>query len=255
MSTLPMYVSAIVLTGVVAEVATVSTMLWRGARAEGAGRHTARVVAGGFAIAWSAWVGLCMALAGAGLFRFASDKPQPWLPLTMVAGATTLLLAARTRPVSRILARPDALRRLIAAQAFRVVGVAFLIAMMLGKLPAAFALPAGLGDVAVGIEAMLLTRRIRRGPIGRGLLWFNVFGLLDLVVAVTVGVTGAPGTLHLIPVSPSTADVALLPLVLIPTTLVPLAITLHVLSLRSLAAARRRSAHGESGPVRASVRV
>jgi hypothetical protein len=36
--------------------------------------------------------------------------------------------------------------------------------------------------------------------------------------------------------SPSTEQIALLPLVLIPTTVVPLAVALHVLSLRKIAA-------------------
>jgi hypothetical protein len=37
----------------------------------------------------------------------------------------------------------------------RVAGVAFLLYMALGHLPALFALPAGLGDIAAGIAAPL----------------------------------------------------------------------------------------------------
>ena len=64
----------------------------------------------------------------------------------------------------------------------------------------------------------------------------NILGLLDLVVATALGVTAAPGLAHVLQLSPSTAQIALLPLVLIPTTLVPLAATLHIVSLRRLPA-------------------
>jgi len=115
--------------------------------------------------------------------------------------------------------------------------VTFLIVMALGKLPAVFALPAGLGDIAIGFEAIYVARSLRRGVVGRRAVWFNILGLLDLVVATVIGVTAAPGVAHMLSLSPSTAQIGLLPLVLIPTTVVALAVALHVLSLRRLAVA------------------
>jgi hypothetical protein len=70
--------------------------------------------------------------------------------------------------------------------------------------------------------------------VDRSTVWFNVLGLLDLVVALAIGVMAAPGLARLLVVSPSTEAISLLPLVLIPTTIVPLAVALHVLSLRKL---------------------
>jgi hypothetical protein len=105
--------------------------------------------------------------------------------------------------------------------------------MVLGTLPAVFALPAGLGDIAVGISAPVIARRLRRGD-RRGAVWFNVLGLVDLVVAVSLGFLAGLGPARLIDVSPSTAAVALLPLALIPTTAVPLALALHLRSLMLL---------------------
>jgi hypothetical protein len=55
--------------------------------------------------------------------------------------------------------------------------------MALGHLPAVFALPAGLGDIVIGIEAAVITRRLQRGVVGRRVVWFNVLGLRDLVDA------------------------------------------------------------------------
>lgn len=236
MSTLPIYVYAVVLVGLIGTTATVCSMLRRGARGAGLGSGSATAVAAGAGTAWAAWVLVSLALADANVYRFAPDKAQPWLPVAMIASIAAVLLGTRIPVVSRILAQPDALWRLTVPQYFRVEGVAFLLVLGLGKLPAGFALPAGLGDIAIGIEAVYVARSIRRGVVGRRAVWFNVFGLLDLVVATAIGVTAAPGIAHVLTLSPSTEQIALLPLVLIPTTVVPLAVALHVLSLRKIAA-------------------
>jgi hypothetical protein len=77
------------------------------------------------------------------------------------------LLFTRVPAVSRVLAQPDALLRLTVPHVFRLVaGVAFLVAMALGQLPAVFALPAGLGDVAIGVQAVFVARSLRRGRVG-----------------------------------------------------------------------------------------
>jgi hypothetical protein len=52
---------------------------------------------------------------------------------------------------------------------------------------ALFALPAGLGDIAAGIAAPLVARRLAQGTGRRAALWFNAFGMTDLVVALTLG--------------------------------------------------------------------
>ena len=124
---------------------------------------------------------------------------------------------------------PGGLARLTWPQTLRVVGAAFIVAMALGTLPAVFALPAGLGDIAVGIAAPFVAARLRRGD-RTGARWFNLLGLIDLVVAVSFGFLAGLGPSQVFDVTPSTAEVAL-PLVLIPTTAVPLAMALHVVSL------------------------
>jgi hypothetical protein len=122
----------------------------------------------------------------------------------------------------------------VAAQSFRVVGAVFLILLATGDLPAVFALPAGLGDVAVGVAAPFVARRLARDPGWSGAVAFNWLGLLDLVVAVGVGFLAAPGPLQVIDVSPSTVPLTVLPLTLIPTVGVPLAAALHLLTLNRL---------------------
>src|ERR1700758_1427147 len=189
MSTLPIYVWAIVLVGLIGTTATICLTLFRGALAAGLNRRAGTTVAAGAGVVWATWVLVSVALADAGVYRFAPSKAQPWLPVAMTASIAAALLGTRIPVVSRILARPDALWRLTVPQIFRVEGVTFLIVMALGKLPAMFALPAGLGDIAIGFEAVIVARGIQRGVVGRRAVWFNILGLLDLVVALGIGVT------------------------------------------------------------------
>jgi hypothetical protein len=114
--------------------------------------------------------------------------------------------------------------------------VVFLFYLALGHLPALFALPAGLGDIAAGIAAPLVAYRLARGTGRRAALWHNTFGLTDLVVALTLGALTGFGLLN---ITPSSAPITELPLALIPTATVPLLFALHITSTFTLARAPR----------------
>jgi hypothetical protein len=241
MSTLPMYVWTMVVVGLFGTTATICVMLWRAALSAGVGRRTAIAVSAGAGTMWATWVLASASLAHADVYRFAPGKAQPWLPVAVTLSIVAVLLATRIPVVSRVLAHPDTLWRFTLPQRFRVVGVTFLIVMALGKLPPVFALPAGLGDIAIGVEAIFVARSLRRGVVSRRTVWFNILGLADLVVALGIGVTAAPGVAHVLSLTPSTEQIAVLPLVLIPTTVVPLAVSLHLLSLGKLVVIRQPS--------------
>jgi hypothetical protein len=234
MGTLPMYAWTLVLVGLTGTIATICVMLFRGAITAGFGRATATRVAAGFGTLWAAWVLASVLLAKAGVYRFEPTRPVPWLPVGLMGALVAALLLSRIPVVSRILAQPDGLWRLTVPQIFRVVGVTFLVVLALGKLPVVFALPAGLGDMAIGVEAVFVARNLRRGVVGRRAVWFNILGLVDLVVALAIGFAAAPAVVRLLVVSPTTEAISLLPLALIPATVVPLASALHLLSLRRL---------------------
>jgi hypothetical protein len=246
MGTLPMYAWALVLIGLIGTTATICVMLFRGAITAGLGRVTATRVAGGFGTLWGAWVLASVLLAKAEVYRFEPTRPVPWLPIGLMGALAAALLLSRIPVVSRILAQPDGLWRLTVPQIFRVAGVTFLVVMALGKLPAVFALPAGLGDMAIGVEAVFVARNLRRGVVGRRAVWFNIFGLVDLVVALAIGFAAAPAVVRLLLVSPTTEAISLLPLALIPATVVPLASALHLLSLRRLMATGNTAATTET---------
>lgn len=109
---------------------------------------------------------------------------------------------------------------------------------MTGRFPAVFALPAGWGDVLIGLMTAPIVAWLlwKRHPWSRRLavLW-NVAGIADLVTAVTLGVLSAPGSFHRLALETPNAAISAFPFVLIPTVLVPLSILLHVFSLRKRA--------------------
>jgi hypothetical protein len=176
------------------------------------------------------WLVISGLLAAAGAYRQDAGEGVPWPLVAVVGTLTALLLATKIPLVSRILADPGTPARLAMPHAVRVVGVLFLIAMVQGHLPAAFAVPAGVGDIAVGVAAPFVARRLARGTGRAAAVRFNVLGILDLVVAGIIAFL----LMGVVDVTPSTAPLQLLPLAVIPTVAVPLAIALHIVSLRRL---------------------
>ncbi|MGN6696554.1 MAG: hypothetical protein ACTHMR_00220, partial [Thermomicrobiales bacterium] len=103
-----------------------------------------------------------------------------------------------------------------------------------------FALPAGFGDIAIGLTASFVARRLAQGAGRSEAVRFNLLGILDLVVAAGMGFV----LFGFVPVTPSTEPLRLLPLALVPTVPVPLA--LHIVSLQQL----HRAAQREQGRTR-----
>ena len=232
----PGYVWAITLAGVIAVPAVTSILLYGGGIRSGLSRGRAALLAGGAAALFGAWFSASAVIADHGWYHTRLGHGVPWLPVAVLGFLGLLLALGRVPVVTRALTAPGTLNRLELPHTFRVAGVAFLITMALGHLPAVFALPAGLGDVATGLAALLVARRLARGTGRRAAVWLNAFGLADLVVALTLGALTA---YQLINVSPAGSAISLLPIALVPTAEVPLLLTLHVTSLTALARAPR----------------
>ena len=232
----PAYLWAITIAGPTGIAAATCIVLYGGAERAGLGRRRAALLAGAAAVVLGGWFTASAVIAGHGWYHTRLGHQVPWMPVA-VAGFLGLLLALRRIPVvARALTAPGMVNRLELPHSFRVAGVAFLLTMALGHLPALFALPAGLGDIATGIAAPLVARRLARGTGRRAALWLNAFGMTDLVVALTLGaLTG----FQLLNVTPSGAPISELPLALIPTAAVPLLFALHITSVSALVRAPR----------------
>ncbi|MFZ0986353.1 MAG: hypothetical protein WAN27_01295, partial [Xanthobacteraceae bacterium] len=122
---------------------------------------------------------------------------------------------------------------LVAAQVYRAAGGIFLVLWADGRLPWQFALPAGIGDVTTGIVAVVVAAKLAQNPIGaRGATYaWCLFGIADLVVAISMGAMTSPGRPHLLAFDAPNLLVTAYPLVMVPTFAVPLALMLHGLVL------------------------
>jgi hypothetical protein len=185
------------------------------------------------------WAGVAWTAAINGMFRVGAS-PLPLLPaaifLPVIVGAPLVLLSKR---VGQLL---DAMPTtwLIALQLYRVFGSQWLAYWLGGLLPGLWALPAGTGDVLTGLFAVPAAVALAAGTAeGRkaAILW-NIFGLADFAVAITLGLIISPGPFQLIVLNGPSIGLDGYPNVLTPAFVVPGSILLHALSLRQL---RRRS--------------
>jgi hypothetical protein len=229
MADLPIYVWTLLLAAALGIPAVTGVVLYRAAIITGRGRRAGIGVAGAFATGWGGWLLVSGYLAGAGVY---SADGTPWFLAAVGSALVLLLLASRTPLVARIFSDPRTSALLVLPHTLRILGGVFLIVMIQGQLPAAFAVPAGLGDIAIGVAAPFLARRMARGRAARhAVVRFHILGILDLIVAVGVGALITSGLLD---VTPSTEMLRLLPLALVPTAAVPLAVALHIVALRQL---------------------
>lgn len=193
-----------------------------------AARAGGRWVAGGMIAAWFV---AALALAKAGVYETTSTTaPPPLIAFGIVVPTIVGCALLTLEPVRAAVARVP-LQWLTGVQLYRIVGGLFLVAWLQDDLPAEFALPAGVGDVVVGLAAPLVALSIARDGSERArplVLGWCALGILDLVVAVTCGMLTSPSTLQQLALSDPNVAITSYPLVLIPTFAVPASIVLHV---------------------------
>ncbi len=194
------------------------------------------------------WFGLVFFLGAQG--AFVTNPASPPLPIFLgLAIPLSLFLAAYfgSSPFRDFILGAD-LRFVAAIEAWRWGGLGFLSLYANGVLPGLFALPAGLGDMAIGITAPWIVLSLIRNPLfaaSRRFVIWNILGIADFVVAVSMGAlsSGAfPGINGLIG-NVTTSPMTRLPLVLIPAFMVPFFTMLH---LTALFQARRLPRSGKS---------
>ncbi|MBO0741249.1 MAG: MFS transporter [Hyphomicrobiaceae bacterium] len=188
------------------------------------------------ALVFTAWLGLVWWLAVAGLFRAGQRSGVPAIPvaifLPLLIGLPLLLRSKRIGVLLDAMPTPW----LVGLQVYRVFGGIFLVAWGQGRISSAFALPAGTGDVLVGLLALPVANLLYTGMAaarGTAIAW-NILGLVDFTIAIALGILTSPGPLQLIVPDVPNAQLDTFPAVMIPTFAVPSSILLHALSLRQL---------------------
>ena len=160
------------------------------------------------------------------------------LGLPFVVPILLYLFVSLTSRAFRHFVRSIDLVTITALQFYRVLGVAMLVLSSRNLLPAVFALPAGWGDIAIGVTAPLAALALASGTSsGRVvfLIW-NVLGMLDLIVAVGLGILAARISFGPLAGTGSASVMTVFPMSLIPTFLVPLSFILHLIGLYQLRA-------------------
>jgi hypothetical protein len=209
------------------------SVIWMGAFRMEAPSPSRYITAAALSVILFGWLAIAQYVGSENLYFATSDTAVPSLLLGL---AIPLMIAAAGLWLSGSVARLVAaipLRWLVAAQVYRIEGGIFLILWADGRLPWQFALPAGIGDVTTGILAAVLARRLARNAAGvrNAVYAWCLFGIADLVVAITMGALTSPGRPHLLAFEVPNLLITSYPLVMIPTFAVPLALMLHGLVL------------------------
>ena len=167
------------------------------------------------------------ALSASALHVFKTDLLPVALGLAVTIPIVAFLLWFATSAAFRQFALSLNPRTLTFVQSWRVAGFTFLVLYAAGILPGVFALPAGLGDIAIGATAPLVAIKLGNFNHRRGFIFWQILGISDLVMAVTLGTIARLTS----PDGVGTGVMTVLPLSLIPTFAVPLLIMLHVLCI------------------------
>ena len=171
------------------------------------------------------------------------------LPVVLFLAAYAL----STRFRSFVLAQD--LRTLTRLQHWRVVGFMFLALYAFDQLPAVFAWPAGIGDVAVGLTAAVVVTKMERDPhyaTTPGFRWFHIAGLTDFAVAIVTSGLAAGAFPALIAGGITTAPMDVWPLNIFPSFIVPAFIILQLAALFGARELRRSRDIGTAAALQAA---
>ncbi len=193
----------------------------------------------GSPIVWTVlmlWGASATFLASKGVFNAPPDEPPLAILIAALGPAVIFLVVyAVFRPLREWTDALD-ISEVIGVQSWRVIGFAFLAVWALGDLPAVFALPAGIGDVAVGVAAPAAAiAAARKAEHWRaGAYGVTVAGLADFIIAFATGILSREGQILHFDGAPASSLLGVLPLTLFPTFIVPAFLILHVIALLKL---------------------
>ncbi|NNE83206.1 MAG: hypothetical protein HKN28_04480 [Alphaproteobacteria bacterium] len=177
---------------------------------------------------------------------FATDPSQQFRPIGLAVIIPVALFftayALSSRLRTFVLAQD--LRTLTMLHHWRVLGFTFLILYAHDIFPAAFAWPAGFGDILIGFTAPFVVTRLARNPAfatSRRFIAFHALGLVDFVVAVIAATLTSGAFPDLVEGPLTSGAMEVWPLNLFPSFFVPLFIITHVVVLLKARELRREA--------------
>jgi hypothetical protein len=244
---MPTYLTPLVVTSLAALIAaTIAAIAFSNRLGRGPRLNAVRVLGTVYAV----WLPVMIWMAMDEVFRPSASEVSAVLPLAIIGPPLILLAALAVSPALRRVADGLSQDWLIGIQMLRVMGGVFVLVWAGGAMPWEFALPAGLGDVAVGLIAMVALNRLRHRAASAA-AWVrrtNIAGLADFAVALGTGFLSAPGAIQLLALDRPNELINLYPLVLIPVFAVPVFIGVHILSIRLHLARRAEVGGGDPVP-------
>jgi hypothetical protein len=193
------------------------------------------------------WYAVVTALAARGMFASTAESNFSLLPfgvfVPMIIGFWLIFRSETLK--AAIKAVP--LWWLVGIQIYRVVGVAFLLVWGSGQMPGESAIPAGAGDVTVGLLAIPVAwaaARRFRGSRTATYVW-NYIGLLDFTIALAAGYLSSPGPFQMLALGHPNVMVSAYPMVMFPVFAVPFSSLLHGMCLWKL---NRQSDEAQGSP-------
>jgi hypothetical protein len=182
-----------------------------------------------------AWISLVLTLTASGAVRSSAFLMPALFALPLVAAG---IAASFAKGRTAMMAIPPQL--IVSLNTWRVLGAFMVLAAFTGTMSGPFPYFAGIGDVITGILAFAVARVVARDPRDLRALEWNIFGALDLVVAVFLGVTTMAGSkLQVIHAGVGSSELTTLPWSLIPLVLVPTYLIGHALVFAHMRAPRR----------------
>jgi len=219
----------------------VLSLIWLSAARMPASANSRYATAGVLSAVLIGWLAVAQYLGAANTYFANTESAVPIILFGLLIPLAVAAIALWGSDSIARLVSAIPLHWLVAAQVYRVAGGVFLVLWADGRLHWQFALPAGIGDVATGLLAVVVAARLARnapGAISAVYAWC-LFGIADLVVALTMGAMTSPGRPHLLAFDAPNLLITSYPLVMIPTFAVPLALMLHGIVLWRL---RRQTA-------------
>lgn len=183
-----------------------------------------------------AWFAFSLSASALHLFVGKPDQPPIALLLAFLAPVAIFWTWYRTSESFRSYTLGLNPKTLTLLHSFRVIGYVFLILYGYHILPGLFALPAGWGDITIGVTAAFVASRLTNIEHRASFVLWQILGITDLVMAIGLGALSA--RLESAAGSSTVFPMATLPLSLIPTFFVPLLLIVHLISI---AQARRWS--------------
>ena len=208
-------------------------LIWMGATRMEGPAQSRYATAGALSVALIAWLAVAQYLGSANAYFATGDNAVPTVLFGLLIPLMTAAVGLRLSGSIASLVSAIPLHWIVAAQVFRIEGGIFLVLWADGRLPWQFALPAGIGDVMTGGFAVVVAGLLAQKAPGalRAAYGWCLFGIADLVVAVTMGAMTSPGRAHLLAFDAPNLLISSYPLVMVPTFAVPLALMLHGLVL------------------------